>query len=243
MTGKRFHWGLVVVGLILGLMLSMQFRVAKEITANASMERMQRLQTEVQQATVERDQLRERLDELHDELDEIAATARQDRLRSQLELVRMHAGLLPVTGPGLEVTLNDSPAALQPGDNPNFLILHDEDLLKVLNELRAAGAEALAINNERILPSSGIRCAGPTVVVNRNRRLTPPFVITAVGDPDTMLAALEMRGGVLETLQFYNIQATAKKVDKVVVPAYTGSTTWNWAQRVSESEGMTDHER
>lgn len=237
MTGKRFHWGLVVVGLILGLMLSMQFRVTKEITANASMERMERLQREVEQAATERDELQVRLDELRDELDEIAATARQDHLRSQLALFRMHAGLLPVTGPGLEVTLNDSPASLQPGDNANFLILHDEDLLKVLNELRAAGAEALAINNERILATSGIRCAGPTVVVNRTRRLTPPFVITAVGDPETMLAALEMRGGVLETLQFYNIQASAKKLDKVVIPAYTGSTAWNWADPVSESEG------
>lgn len=231
MTGKRFQWGLIIVGLVLGLMLSMQFRVVKEITANTSMERMERLQTEVEQRTAERDKLRARLDELRDQLDEIATTARQDRLRGQLELARIYAGVLPAVGPGLEVTLNDSAVALKPGEDASVSILHDEDLLRVLNELRAAGAEALAINDERILSSSGIRCAGPTVVVNRNRRLTPPYVISAVGNPETLLAALEMRGGVLETLEFYNIRASAKKMDTVVVPAYTGSTTWDWAHR------------
>lgn len=234
MTGERFHWGLIIVGLVLGLMLSMQFRVVKEITANTSVERMERLQVEVREGAAERDELRTRLDELRDELDDIATTAQQERLRGQLELARIYAGLMPVTGPGLEITLNDSAAAPQPGESASISILHDEDLLRVLNELRAAGAEALAINDERILATTGVRCGGPTVLVNRTRRLAPPYVITAVGDPETLLSALQMRGGVLDTLEFYNIQTSAKKMDQVVVPAYTGSTTWNWAQKEAE---------
>nr|MDA8097591.1 DUF881 domain-containing protein [Clostridia bacterium] len=160
MTGKKSYMALIVVGLLFGLMLSMQFRVTRENIANTSVERIRQLTAEVEQTAEKRDALRDRIDELRKELDEIASLTRHDRLRSELELVRMQAGLLPVTGPGIEVTLNDSPMALQPGQNANLYILHDEDLLKVLNELRAAGAEALAINGERLIASSEVRCIG-----------------------------------------------------------------------------------
>ncbi|RJX16835.1 MAG: DUF881 domain-containing protein [Desulforudis sp.] len=225
---------LIVVGLLFGLMLSMQFRVTRENIANTSVERIRQLTAEVEQTAEKRDALRDRIDELRKELDEIASLTRHDRLRSELELVRMQAGLLPVTGPGIEVTLNDSPMALQPGQNANLYILHDEDLLKVLNELRAAGAEALAINGERLIASSEVRCIGPTVLVNKTKRLTPPYVITAVGNPETMTAALKMKGGVLETLEFFNIQASVKKINKVIVPAYTGPTGWRHARPAGE---------
>ncbi|MDP3051758.1 MAG: DUF881 domain-containing protein [Eubacteriales bacterium] len=234
MTGKKSYVALVVVGLLLGLMLSMQFRVTRENTANMSVERVRQLASEVEQTALKRDTLRDRIDELRKELDEIAALARHDRLRGELELVRMRAGLLPVTGPGIEVTLNDSALPLQPGQNPNWYILHDEDLLMVLNELKAAGAEAVAINGERLVSTSEVRCIGPAVLVNKTKRLSPPYVITAVGYSETMISALKMRGGVLDTLEYRNIQFSVKKLNKVVLPAYTGPTGWRYAQRVGE---------
>ena len=64
-------------------------------------------------------------------------------------------------------------------------IIHDDDLLRVINELRAAGAEAIAINGERIVAMSEIRCAGPTLSVNNNRS-APPYEIKAIGNPNNL---------------------------------------------------------
>jgi uncharacterized protein YlxW (UPF0749 family) len=218
-------------------MLSTQFRVQQEKVQAATVKRVEQLALNVETARQERDALRARVQELRDELDQAAEEVQLGELRSQLDHVRMQAGLLSVTGPGIEVVLSDSPTPAQPGQSPNLFVLHDEDLLKVVNELRASGAEAIAINSERLVATSEIRCIGPAVVINRDRRLAPPYTITAIGDPDTMIAALEMRDGVLATLKVWGIQATIRRVPEAVVPAYTGKTTFNYAVPVFEEGG------
>lgn len=91
-----------------------------------------------------------------------------------MDLLRYQAGLCAVEGPGIMVTLNDSKQKVKLGDNQNLYIVHDEDLLRVINELRAAGAEAIAINDQRLVSRSEIRCVGPTVTVN-GKMFGPPF--------------------------------------------------------------------
>ncbi|MEW6726709.1 MAG: DUF881 domain-containing protein [Bacillota bacterium] len=231
---KQVYWGLAIVGLILGLMISTQFRYAREIALNITIQRAQQLTDEIHAATVQRDRLQNRVEELRHKMDQVAANPELSRLRETLDKTKMQAGLITLTGPGVEVTLNDSVVALQPGQDPNLYVLHDEDILRVLNELRAAGAEALAINGERLLATSEVRCVGPTVLVNKTKRLAPPYVITAIGDPNTMVASLKMPGGVLDVLQFWGIQASVKKADLVTVPAYSGATNFQYARPSGE---------
>ena len=73
--------------------------------------------------------------------DEVTAGPQVSEIKEALEHARIEAGVSEVSGPGVEVTLNDSSVALKPGQNPNLYVLHDEDILRVLNELRAAGAK------------------------------------------------------------------------------------------------------
>lgn len=237
MTKNRIHWALIVVGLVLGLMLSTQFRVQQEKVYSSTVKRVQQLAQEVESAKAEGDALWARVQELRAELDKVADEARHGKLRTELDNIRMQVGLLSVKGPGIEVVLNDSNAPSQPGQNPNLYVLHDEDLLKVVNELRAAGAEALAINGERLVATSEIRCIGPAVVVNTTKRLAPPYTITAIGDPDTLIAALEMRDGVIATLKFWGIQVAVRGVPEVVVSAYNGPTTFHYARPLLEEGG------
>ena len=132
-------------------------------------------------------------------------------------------------GPGVEVVIDDSAKPLAKGENPNIAIVHNEDLLKIVNELRAAGAEALSVNDQRLVEASEISCAGPTILVNKSR-VVPPFVISAIGDADTMMAALKLRGGVVEGLQFYGIQVNITKKPNVLVPMYRGGTAYKYAK-------------
>ena len=136
--------------------------------------------------------------------------------------MKQRSGLTDVTGPGVIITINDSKIPVKDNENPNLYLIHDEDLLRVLNELRAGGAEAIAVNDQRLTGTSEVRCAGPTVMVN-GKVFGPPFVIKAIGDPKTLSAALTMRGGVVESLKYWGIELKIQEVDQMIVPAFNGT--------------------
>jgi len=152
-------------------------------------------------------------------------------LKEELNRAETMAGLTDVTGSGIIVVIKDGS-----GQNPDsalysdgYGIVHDAYLLTILNELRAAGAEALSINDERILATSEIRCAGPTVSIN-NTKLAAPFEVKVIGNPDTLENALRMPGGAIDEAGFYGIDVTIKKSNKLVIKKYTGAGTFKYAQ-------------
>jgi len=153
-------------------------------------------------------------------------------LKKEFEEFKLLAGLSPVEGPGVRVTLSDSPETrlpdLSPEEEKGYLI-HDQDLYSLLNELKAAGAEALAIsgadrrNLQRIVATTAIRCVGPSAVVN-GTPLSAPYTILAIGNAADMRAALEMPQGYVETrgldvLKMIRIE----EATSLVLPAFTGS--------------------
>jgi uncharacterized protein YlxW (UPF0749 family) len=182
------------------------------------------------------DAKQDQIKKMREELDKVAAGAALGALKEELVGARIEAGLTGATGPGVEITLNDSNFEVKNGGNPNWYVLHDEDILKVLNELRAAGAEAMAINNQRVLATSEVRCTGPTILINRNQRIAPPFVITAIGNQDTLVNSLKMRNGVIESLEPWGIQVNIKKVSQVNIPPFAGSISFDYAKPVPEGQ-------
>ncbi|KUK65746.1 MAG: hypothetical protein XD84_0182 [Desulfotomaculum sp. 46_80] len=233
---KNYRWVLIVIGLVAGFMFSYQFRLTRNIEQNPSLYQAQTLLSQVNESRDERSALRSRAEKLRAELDKAMIGAQLSSLKDELNSARMEAGLIEVKGPGVEVTLNDSAKIVQPGENPNLYVLHDEDVLKVINELKAAGARALSINGQRLLADSEIRCVGPTILTNKFYRLTPPFIISAVGDPDNMVKSLQMRGGIIEQLQFWSIQVSVKKASEITIPAYSGSIRFNYAKPIFNGE-------
>jgi uncharacterized protein YlxW (UPF0749 family) len=227
---KGFQWGLALVGLVLGIMLAFQFRVTREINKTEPVQRAQQMSAELSQLKKDRDSFQARVAELRTALDQLPAGPRESELKEELDMARILAGVTELSGPGVEVTLNDSNITLKPGDNPNLYVLHDEDVLRVLNEIRAAGAEAISINGQRLLSNTEIRCTGPTIVLNKNKRLAPPYVITAIGNPDTLEGSIKMKGGVAEALQFWGIQVGVKKIPQVTVPPYSGGISFDYAK-------------
>ena len=121
--------------------------------------------------------------------------------------------------------------------DPSYYIIHDNDILQVVNELRDAGAEALSINGERLLATSEIRCAGSIVSVNNNR-YAAPYVICAIGDPAAMSSALSMRGGVIDQLSIWDIQVDVQQSEEVLIRAYTGKTTFQYAQEYKDNSSQ-----
>ena len=153
-------------------------------------------------------------------------------LSEKLRKAEILSGQCAVSGKGITVTMSDSTAQ---GDNidQNPFVVHDTDILRVINELRASGAEAISINGERILATSEILCAGPVVSVN-NRRYNAPFVIAAIGDPDTMEAALTLRGGILDELSVFQIEVEIEKHEKLVIDELRYDVVFQYAEPVEE---------
>lgn len=155
-------------------------------------------------------------------------------LATDLSRANFFAGLTAVHGPGLIVTLTDSKKPFPMGSLPPGIappnIVHDNDLNTVVNELKAAGAEAVSVNDQRLVAISWIRCAGPTIYVNATPQ-TPPFVLRAVGDPTKLQAALNLPGGAADQLrQIDPLMIKMQKVAHITVPAYSGATQPKYAK-------------
>ncbi|MCG0274719.1 MAG: DUF881 domain-containing protein [Thermosediminibacteraceae bacterium] len=232
---------IALVCFILGLMLVAQFRsTQKSGSAMTSLQRIQELTMELKTVIDEREKLRAELSELRKRLNEYESSAANisqvtEAMKRELEKARIAAGLVEGTGPGIVITLDDSNLPQQSGEDPNLFLIHDEDILKVVNELFAAGAEAVSVNGQRIIATSEIRCVGPTIMIN-SVRMAPPFVIQAIGNPESLESSLRMRGGIIESLQVFGIQVNIKRQDKIIMPAYTGPIKFEYFKPVKAGE-------
>jgi len=244
---KRAQWLIffiiwLVVGALLGVALKAQFRLHTAELPSTRLPELARAYVQekrtVQAMENEIRQLRQKTTELENAL--ATGTKQTKVLNDSLQAAKMLAGLVEVEGPGIELILRDSERRPTFGSPESQLmelyIIHDYDLLRVVNELRQAGAEAIAINGQRLVATSAIRCVGPVIYVN-DIKMASPFVIHAIGDPNTLMGALKTPGGVLSDI----IDVDSKMVelharDKVRIPAYTGSTQFRFAKPVPSEE-------
>lgn len=144
-------------------------------------------------------------------------------LQAEIERLGLLAGTRPLRGPGVVVTLGDSPLAEEEG-SPDFLI-QDVDLQLVVNELWNAGAEAIAINGQRIVSTSAIRSAGRSILVNY-KVLTSPYRVGAIGDPAALRTRFD-RSDLAERFktwtQVYRLSIQIARRERVVVPGFDGA--------------------
>lgn len=153
-----------------------------------------------------------------------------EELENNIRNANKGAGLTEVTGPGIILTLQDSTlnSSSYLGDAADLLI-HDGTIINILNELTNQGAEAISINDERIISTTAIECDGGVVKVN-GKKISVPFVIKAIGYPE-QLAGIYRAGGYIEVekLEEKGMIKSFSKVDKVTIPKYSGVVKFNYA--------------
>lgn len=126
-------------------------------------------------------------------------------LKRELVELEALAGKRDLCGPGVVIILKDGERELLSGESANNLLVHDGDLQQIVYDLRNAGAEAISINDERIiLGSSEIICVGPVILVNR-KHLAPPYIIKAIGDRRVLEATMNASGSFLDILKGYGL--------------------------------------
>ncbi len=139
------------------------------------------------------------------------------------------AGMQAVTGPGITVALDDAPrpATGQPpaSDNPDDLVVHQQDVQSVVNALWAGGAEAMTLMGERIISTTAVRCVGNTLLI-AGRLVGPPFVVRAVGDVPGMQRALDLEPGVALFQQYvdrFGLGYAVSTQRTLKLPGYDGA--------------------
>lgn len=150
-------------------------------------------------------------------------------LEEQIKEGNKLLGLTEVTGEGVIVTLKDNTSTSSNSlIDSSDLVVHDMDVLSVINELKNAGAEAIAINDQRLITTTGIVCDGNVIQIN-GQKVGAPFEIKAIGLSE-QLAALSRPGGYLSILQQYGIGTEIVKSKNITIPKYTGSINFKYAQ-------------
>ena len=228
-NGIGRHLSILFVGLTLGLLVSLGWRSASETSVEPAVQQSSKILFSIQRLEAEQQELKSVLAELRQELAERqqAAAAQTDRLQIlQVELDRQRrlAGLTPMQGPGVRVTLDDSAVRIPPAADPNAYIIHEYDLRDIVNLLWTAGAEAIAINDERLVSTSSVYCAGSTVMVN-NTRLSPPYTIRAIGNPRVLQDFLNNPSylkDLKEKKRLYGLDFVVQDAAGLTLPAYSG---------------------
>jgi uncharacterized protein YlxW (UPF0749 family) len=192
------------------------------------------LTKELQKVSTEVGKLREEKTKLENAV--ASQTNSTKVLNDSLQEAKLLAGLTDVEGPGITVTLKDS--AVQPGpglssDNAN---IHDYDVLRVVNELWSSGAEAISVNNHRVVARSNYRCVGSVINVD-GVPIAPPVIIQAIGDSKTLYGGINIRLGVLDEIRSGDPNmVSVTRFERTRLSAYAGSTTFRYVKIPKETK-------
>ncbi len=176
------------------------------------------------------DELDKQLDAKIDEATE--NNSELEEAQAQIKEGNKIIGLEEVTGPGVIITLSDSQLDPSTVFDPSTLLLHDLDIVSVINELKNTGAEAISINEQRIVSTSSIQCGGAIININ-GERIGSPFTIKAIGLPES-LANIDRTDGYLDLLRSepYKIGVELKKSNNITIPKYSGVINFKYAKSV-----------
>jgi len=234
------------ISLILGLMcmlLSLGIAVQiKTISGTGTTVSTNTKENELRDAVLK---AKEKYDNLYEEL---------ERMEHQLEIERTNStqnnteleqlentikegnkilGLSEVTGHGLVITVDDNDKMSLNNwlFDPNWLIVHDTDLINIVNELKNAGAEAISINDQRIVTTSAIECDGNVIKIN-GEKIGAPFEIKAIGFPETLIN-IDRFGGttkILKENRKLNVSVEKMDKEKITIPKYSGVMKFEYAE-------------
>jgi uncharacterized protein YlxW (UPF0749 family) len=172
------------------------------------------------------DDRRDAAQTLRDEIDRLSSSvsgANLDELRERVEDLEPATGLTPVRGPGVRVTLTDAPReGDDPDIDPNLLVVHQQDIQAYVNALWAGGAEAISLQGQRLMATTGIKCVGNTVVLD-GVPYSPPYVIEAVGDIPGMYQAMDRSpetSSYAEYARTYDLGLQVERFNRITVKAY-----------------------
>lgn len=222
--------------LVLGFLIAAQLGAEGPRVRYTTQERTPLLETATQ-LQEQQDALKARILEIREDIQAVegqgagsADLVRQ--LNDELEEARIAAGLIPLTGTGIVLRLEDSQAPVPPGESQADYLVGSHDIRTVVEELWLAGAEAIAVNDERVTPTTAIIDIGSTLLVN-SAYLAPPYQVTALG-PTDLYDRLSRAAGFVDFVRArgerYGIRLSFAEPETVDMPAFAGTVTLRYSR-------------
>ncbi len=237
MMMKKDNIWIGIACIILGIFIAFQMKFIQGTYLNGSSptQKTTEILNELTVVKAEKERLVEEIERLQDQLDKIQNSASEEsavvkNLTDELNRYKAFSGMTKVTGTGIMVTIDNPPKDLNVGLEKN-IALDYKMLLDLINELNSAGAEAISINEQRMVNSTEIRLAGSQVNVN-TIPISPPFVIKAIGSPSTLDGAVNIRFGIVQNLQEAGYYVEVKQVESLDINAFNGSMKFRYANTV-----------
>lgn len=228
MTNKK------MISLVLGIMcfaltagICVQVKTVKNSSSTVSQNYEENnLRAEVLKYKEKYDNLLEEIEKVDVELQQQIENVTQnnselEEAKNQINEGNKIIGLSEVKGSGVIINVADSDIDSSTVLNASDLLIHDIDILKIVNELKNAGAEAISINDQRVILTTSIICGGNIININ-GEKIGSPFEIKAIGLPET-LANLSRPGGYLKSLEDdRKLKVSLKKSNDITIPKYSG---------------------
>lgn len=241
---KEKKSGVIVIGVLaalIGLVLAIQISTSNvtEVGGLIPMAKVQGLEQKLKQVSAEKEAVTQELLELQEKMDEIESNSIDEdallkSMSEDLEKYKMSAGVVDVKGPGIIVTIED-PVAAGDGvdDGYSTIMVRYELLLSMVNKMKEAGAEAVSINGNRVVNTTEISLAGNNVNIN-GTPTAPPYTIKAIGNPDTLEATLNIRYGIVDTMEDYDLRVSIAKQQELEIPRYSGVIKFRYASPIEK---------
>ncbi len=217
---------ILIVFIIFGILIALQLKSvlnSRKVTASDKLS-VDMLKTQIAEVTEETELLKAAIDEnvvmQNDIVREYISMQNDYLLAEEWEMIKLNTGLVDVKGPGITITLDDA-TARDPDMPVKWLIIHDYDVRTILNDLKKAGAQAIAVNGERLVPMSEQVCAGPTILINGNRHPVP-YYIEAIGDPDVLYESISTSSKIAELNEF-KIRVEINKSKEIKITKFSGA--------------------
>lgn len=226
------------IPLILGVMcfaltlaIAVQYRTVENASKIAGTAASSELKTEVLKWKERYEEVYYELGKSEDVLEKKRESAtnnsdKSSKLQKELKTLNSLIGTIDVTGKGVVITVSDNSNITSENvgvfDNISNYLIHDRDLLILVNELKNAGAEAISINDERIINTTSITCDGNVILINNNK-ISSPFIVKAIGSQEAILGGILRPGGFIESeLSKYGLVSNVEKQDNITVYKYNG---------------------
>ena len=235
----------IKTGIVLGIMclaltvgICIQVRTVKQYSTKVGQNYDQNnLRAEVLKYKERYDNKIKEIEKLDNELEEKIEEASNkntnlEDAKNQIKAGNKIIGTSEVTGPGITITLTDSKLDASSVLDASSLIVHNLDIYYIINELKNAGAEAISVNDQRVVPTTSIECGGNIITIN-GQKIGSPFTIKAIGLPEN-LANLNRAGGYLSYMKNASIGVDLKKSNNITIPKYTGIINYKYAKSVEE---------
>lgn len=240
MKKKQIAITLGIMCFILSIAISIQIKTmntanstaSKTFEDNALRDNVLRWKEKYDNLSEELKRAEKRLDEVRQKAtqNDTAASAKEEELKKNNTLL----GLTTVTGNGIIIELEDGKLdhSILTIDNPSDVLIHDVDLLNLLNELRNSGAEAIEINGQRIINTSAITCEGNVIKIN-GEKIGSPFVIKAIGSQGLLYGQIIREGSYLDIMAERGVNVkSVKQLDDITIEKYSGAISYKYIKTV-----------